>query len=295
MEPTLKTNTYERGTYYFFDCLNWRKIAKVRIWVSFHTACTFYQSSEIACLFFFNVALRTASIFLGLRINSIDRFFLAKWSLFCCNLAFLWLGKIVFTSLRNFIWSMTSWKKGLMCQQHSTTTQPSRPSKAQTSPKATAVPAHNTVVQRGRCGSCSLVFIPRGFWLFDCGGWCHHKKLPCLSRLYAAQNTNTCSVFIPYVPPFFVLFWAGSVLCLRLRIWSLFFSRMEDWPRGTWQWQNKGYASYFQQMYRTEKAGKAKLSKHHPQKQEKGWQKCNVYCCTIFSNKRTQNLFLCFF
>ncbi|XP_041693041.1 CCR4-NOT transcription complex subunit 2 isoform X1 [Coregonus clupeaformis] len=28
MEPTLKTNTYERGTYYFFDCLNWRKVAK---------------------------------------------------------------------------------------------------------------------------------------------------------------------------------------------------------------------------------------------------------------------------
>lgn len=29
MEPTLKTNAYERGTYYFFDCLNWRKVAKV--------------------------------------------------------------------------------------------------------------------------------------------------------------------------------------------------------------------------------------------------------------------------
>ncbi|XP_066543311.1 CCR4-NOT transcription complex subunit 2 isoform X2 [Amia ocellicauda] len=28
MEPTIKTNTYERGTYYFFDCLNWRKVAK---------------------------------------------------------------------------------------------------------------------------------------------------------------------------------------------------------------------------------------------------------------------------
>lgn len=31
MEPTLKTNTYERGTYYFFDCHNWRKVAKVKI------------------------------------------------------------------------------------------------------------------------------------------------------------------------------------------------------------------------------------------------------------------------
>lgn len=28
MEPTMKTNTYERGTYYFFDCINWRKVAK---------------------------------------------------------------------------------------------------------------------------------------------------------------------------------------------------------------------------------------------------------------------------
>ncbi|XP_078000337.1 CCR4-NOT transcription complex subunit 2-like isoform X3 [Glandiceps talaboti] len=28
MEPTVKTNTYERGTYYFFDCHGWRKVAK---------------------------------------------------------------------------------------------------------------------------------------------------------------------------------------------------------------------------------------------------------------------------
>lgn len=34
MEPTLKTNTYERGTYYFFDCLNWRKVAKVVVFLS---------------------------------------------------------------------------------------------------------------------------------------------------------------------------------------------------------------------------------------------------------------------
>lgn len=32
----------------------------------------------------------------------------------------------------------------------------------------------------------------------------------------------------------------------------------------------------------------------HPRKQVKGWKKCNVYCCTIFSNKRTQNLFVLF-
>ncbi|XP_049616388.1 CCR4-NOT transcription complex subunit 2 isoform X2 [Syngnathus scovelli] len=28
LEPSLKTNAYERGTYYVFDCLNWRKVAK---------------------------------------------------------------------------------------------------------------------------------------------------------------------------------------------------------------------------------------------------------------------------
>ena len=28
MEPEVKTNTYERGTYYFFDAQNWRKVMK---------------------------------------------------------------------------------------------------------------------------------------------------------------------------------------------------------------------------------------------------------------------------
>lgn len=28
VEPQLKTSTYERGTYYFFDCTTWRKVAK---------------------------------------------------------------------------------------------------------------------------------------------------------------------------------------------------------------------------------------------------------------------------
>lgn len=46
MEPTLKTNAYERGTYYFFDCLNWRKVAKVR------TVCTFITSKMASVLSF---------------------------------------------------------------------------------------------------------------------------------------------------------------------------------------------------------------------------------------------------
>ena len=28
VEPLVKTNAYERGTYYFFDAQNWRKVAK---------------------------------------------------------------------------------------------------------------------------------------------------------------------------------------------------------------------------------------------------------------------------
>jgi len=28
MEPVMKTNTFERGTYYFFDAQNWRRVAK---------------------------------------------------------------------------------------------------------------------------------------------------------------------------------------------------------------------------------------------------------------------------
>ena len=28
MEPVVKTSTYERGTYYYFDVQNWRKVAK---------------------------------------------------------------------------------------------------------------------------------------------------------------------------------------------------------------------------------------------------------------------------
>jgi len=28
VEPTMKTNAFERGTYYFFDAQNWRKVAK---------------------------------------------------------------------------------------------------------------------------------------------------------------------------------------------------------------------------------------------------------------------------
>ena len=28
MEPQLKTSTYERGTYYYFDSQSWRKVAK---------------------------------------------------------------------------------------------------------------------------------------------------------------------------------------------------------------------------------------------------------------------------
>uniref|UniRef100_H2ZK43 NOT2/NOT3/NOT5 C-terminal domain-containing protein n=1 Tax=Ciona savignyi TaxID=51511 RepID=H2ZK43_CIOSA len=28
IDPRMKTSTYEQGTYYYFDCQNWRKVAK---------------------------------------------------------------------------------------------------------------------------------------------------------------------------------------------------------------------------------------------------------------------------
>lgn len=57
-----------------------------------------------------------------------------------------------------------------------------------------------------------------------------------------------------FFPP--LLFWAGSVLCLRLWIWSLFFLWKEDWPCGTGQWQNKGYSLYLYQVLTELKTGK---------------------------------------
>lgn len=49
MEPTLKSNTYERGTYYFFDCLNWRKVAKVRVRPAPSRQWTQSLTSDLCC------------------------------------------------------------------------------------------------------------------------------------------------------------------------------------------------------------------------------------------------------
>lgn len=48
-------------------------------------------------------------------------------------------------------------------------------------------------------------------------------------------------------------------------------------------------------MFRTQKGGTKRSKAGILKTQVKGWNKCNVYCCTIFSNKRTQNVFVLFY
>lgn len=49
----MKTNTYERGTYYFFDCLNWRKVAKVCLFLCVDTLNT------LSAVYFYNNKSKT--------------------------------------------------------------------------------------------------------------------------------------------------------------------------------------------------------------------------------------------
>ena len=201
MEPTLKTNAYERGTYYFFDCLNWRKVAKV--------------THRVVLLWLLVVG-----------------------SGFACRV------DIVSASLRNFIWSMTSWRRGHTCQQHSTTTQPSRPSKARPVQRPQLF-LHTTLLSRRGAVVHTAWFLfleDLAIWL---QGWSPPSKLPCLSKITCCPKTPTLVLFLFVKFLLFFLFWAGSVLCLRLWIWSLFSCRKEDWSCGAGQWQNKSSFSLF--------------------------------------------------
>lgn len=106
---------------------------------------------------------------------------------------------------------MISWKRGHTCQQHSTTTQPSRPSKAR--------PVQRLQLFLHCCPGGALWFTKLGFyssriWLYDCGGRRHHRNCPAFPKLHAAQNTNTCSVFILYVPSVFFFCLVLSRVCV---------------------------------------------------------------------------------
>lgn len=100
------------------------------------------------------------------------------------------------------------------------------------------------------------------------------------------KNTNT-SALILHVPSVFFFFFFLFVFLRRV---CVMFTSLEskafllaDGRMVTWQ----GLHLIFTCVDKRQKAWQSK----HPQMQVKGWNKCNVYCCTIFSNKRTQNLF----
>lgn len=179
---------------------------------------------------------------------------------------------------RSFIWSMTSWKRGHMCQQHSTTTQPSRPSKARPVWGLQLFLRVYAVIQEGALWCSQLGFYSSRIRLFDCRGRCHHQHCPSpplpFRKVSCCPTTPTRLIlFLKFLLLFYFLFCAGSVLCLRLLNLKPFYIQMVGWF--TCDMKNK-------------KPGEANLTSSDA---SKGWKKCNVYCCTIFSNKRTQNLF----
>lgn len=132
---------------------------------------------------------------------------------------------------RNFIWSMTSWRRGHMCQRHLITTQPSRPSKAQSVQWLQLF-----CTQHSHPGGGAVVhtigFYSLRIWLFDCRGHCLPPVLPCLSKnRRSAQNINTCSTFILYVPPLFCLVPSSSRVCVLFTSPTLvFLAESKDWP-----------------------------------------------------------------
>lgn len=132
---------------------------------------------------------------------------------------------------RNFIWSMTSWKKGHTCQQHSTTTQPSRPSKARPVQGLQLFLRVNTVIQEGRCGSHTLVFIPQGFGSLTAGVVATINTAPPFQKVTCCPKTPTLLLLFSTFLLFFscLFFCAGSVLCLRLLNPKPFYLQMGGW------------------------------------------------------------------
>lgn len=135
---------------------------------------------------------------------------------------------------RNFIWSMTSWKRGHTCQQHSTTTQPSRPSKARPVQGLQLFLRVNTVIQEGRCGSHTLVFIPQGFGSLTAGVVATINTAPPFQKVTCCPKTPTLlllfSTFLLFFFFVFVFSFFAQGLCYVYVSWiqSLFTCRRED-------------------------------------------------------------------
>lgn len=135
---------------------------------------------------------------------------------------FICCAKSLSAFLRNFIWSMTSWRRGLMCQQRLTTTQPSRPSKARPVQRLQLF-LHTAVAQEGRCGSHSLVFIPRGFGYLTVGAVATiQTALPFQTYMLPKTQTHVPFLFFKFLL-FFFFFWS----CFEQGLCYVYFSESE--------------------------------------------------------------------
>ena len=149
---------------------------------------------------------------------------------------------------------MTSWKRGLTCQQLSTTIQPSRPSKAEPVQRPQLFLHTALLSRRG-----AVVHTAWFLFLEDLAIWLQGLpstlKLSCLFRIYMLPKTPTLVLFLLFLFLFFFF-----LSCLDQGLCYVYvckseacFLPEEDWPCGMEQWQNKGSTSYLQQVLRTQK------------------------------------------
>lgn len=135
--------------------------------------------------------------------------------------------------------------------------------------------------RRGRCGP-QLVFILWRFGSLTAGVIASDTALPFRKRR-SAQNINTFyfySVFPFFSLVFFFFFFLEQGLCYVYVSEAHFLAESKDWPCVRF-------------LHLTFNDVDSQRSKGNISRCR--WKKCNVYCCTIFSNKRTQNLFVIFF
>lgn len=134
--------------------------------------------------------------------------------------------------------------------------------------------------RRGRCGPHSwfLFFEDLALWL---QGSLPPPVLPCLSKNDVLPKTSTHVLLLFSTLPLFCLVFSSSRVCVMFTSPKLvFWLKVKTDP--VWGF----YASH--SMILIPREGKGNISRCR-------WKKCNVYCCTIFSNKRTQNLFVIIF
>lgn len=135
----------------------------------------------------------------------------------------------------------------------------------------------------------AVVRTPWFLFLKDSALWLQGSlppsTLPRLSKkLHAAQkHQHFCSYSPRSFSFFFFLFVFLRRVCVMFTSLESKAFLLADGRMVTWQ----GLHLIFTCVDKRQKARQSK----HPQIQVKGWNKCNVHCCTIFSNKRTQNLF----